>query len=267
MNVVQKTLDKLNKNEIDITDESMLMVKCQQQNTDFLINYWCTKDPTFFEDCNVDSITQKSNSSVVLNCKCGHSMTYNTLTADYVCENCGLCSYNSDMGYSFGKKPIEEMDIGRQKRINKYKRMTNLKTILRNLQAYCSPLNEKVYKFVQKHTPFNGTLLHLKSTMKTEGISKYNQKIHLIYGLVNPDYVPLKLSREEYKRIFHAFYEIVRIFENLDKKSRSNFISYHLALYFICTDLKYMHVLSHLLLPKGDKTFNKQINAWREILD
>lgn len=270
MNIVDITLRELKNGNVKSDDEANLMLKCHLQDTEFLIQYWCLSNPDVLEKLKNRECKPMRNSHECMSC--GYEMTYNCVTSDLVCHNCGACSYNSDMGYEYGKKPIEEMTLGVQKRINRYKRMTNLKTILRNLQAYCSPLGKRVYAFIAKNKPFSGTMEELRDLLKSHGLSGYNQKIHLIASLVSHNYKPLVLTREQYRCIYRAFYQIVYKFETLKmenkiEKPRKNFISYHLALYFICTDLEYDHVLPHLILPKGCKTVNKQIMTWRNIVN
>lgn len=186
--------------------------------------------------------------------KCGSKdVTYDVITADMTCHRCGNCAYNSDIGYLYQKQTYEEMEHYTSYKKTVYSRVTNMKTILRNMQSYPSPLVPTTLEFILKNKGRTLTFSELRRDMKLCKLSHSYGKTHLIMSMINPEYKCLKLTRAQHMLIMCKFRDILDVFVN-EKFTRSNFLNYHYVIRTICVEHCLFHVIPHLFNLKCSMT-------------
>ena len=198
--------------------------------------------------------------------RCGcHDVTYDVITADMTCHHCGNCCYNSDIGYLYSKQTVEEMDHYTAYKKVIYSRITNMKTILRNMQSYPSPLVPATLEFVGKYKGSVLSFQELRQLMKKHRLSHSYSKTHLIMSMVNPQYKCLKLTRAQHMLILCKFKDILQVFTHENQFKRSNFLNYHYVIKCICIEYQLYHVLPHLFNLKCIVTVQKHTEIMEAI--
>lgn len=199
-------------------------------------------------------------------CKsCGSENTYYCVeTADQVCE-CGIARHVPELVYLYGAQTFDEMDHYKSVKVNKYCRITNLKTILRNLQAYPSPLPNIVKIFVNQNRGKYLSFENLRLLMKKFSLGKFYSKIHLIMNLVNPFYKPCRISKENYCKIVNDFSEIMELLMETCKGFRKNSLNYFFLIELICRKHLIFGLEEHLLKLRCKSTKLKQLNIIKKI--
>lgn len=240
----------------------MVLRACGTKALEVVHAFWRKYDPTKLIVTKAVDVRK-----AVQFCDVCHStdFAYDLKSADLICCSCGRCTYNSTIGYTYGRMPYEEAEHFQLHKINKYKRMTNLKTILRNLQAYASPMNDELMLFAEKYRGSALTLQEVRVLMKRHKLGKFYSKLHMITAMLSSAYTPLRLSQRDTILIMGAFRTKVRQFEFNNVVGRKNFVSYHYALKQICTELNLLHVLPHLLPLKCSNTYVVQSRIWRSL--
>lgn len=232
------------------------LVACAQKNYDIVTSFAFTHG---IREEVVLTETQITAANYV--CKrCGsRNVTYDVITADMTCHMCGTCTYNSDIGYLYQKQTIEEMDHYTAYKKVVYSRITNMKTILRNLQSYPSPLPIQTLEFINQYKGSVITFVELRKMMKRSKLSHSYSKTHLIMSMINPEYQCLKLTRPQHMLIMCKFRDILHVFTTENKFHRSNFLNYHYVIRCISLEYDLGHVLPHLLELKCRITIDKHM--------
>ena len=187
-------------------------------------------------------------------------------TNELVCTNCA-CS--TDLPIAHNRR--EWADFRSFTRVVKYYRVVNMKSILRNLQAYPSPLTPRIREFIKENRPNRGmTIKSLRRKLLTQKVKVSYTMAPNILSCINPDYKPLRLTAMEREDIVNAFRLIAKTFEDLkaggESDGRKNFLNYHYALLMISRRLKIEEKLRpHLLLPKGIASSRKHSILWKRI--
>jgi hypothetical protein len=200
-------------------------------------------------------------------CMCGTpTCVYDSKVCELICTTCGICSNAVDVAPHWGTAHWESKDCRQVPQNTYYKRLTNLKTIMRNLQGYPSPLTPSVMSFVNRHRPDNTmTLVTLRKLLRAENVKVPLQMSPTILNSINPTYKLLKLSSIQLTTIVNRCSGILQTFKRLQKIGeikRKNFLNYHYVIGQICTVLEYNHVLPYLTLPKGRATLKEHDSIW-----
>jgi hypothetical protein len=241
---------------------------CSTHDFTAMCDYWV------FHDLPVPGMVDDSTEEILesSHCTCGGTLLYNVHTCDYVCDQCGLCNYQpNDMYHHFGAQQFESMHHTTVHRINRYKRITNLKTILRNLQGYSTAFHPLLREFIAEiKGTRNLTIDSLRVLMKKEHLSRFYHKAYSIMSIVSPEYVPLRIKSDNLRCIIGCFNLYVREFEHTVKRVRKNFVTYHYALRMICLEYGFLYIIPYLNLLRSDTTEKSQNIVWinlRERID
>lgn len=186
-----------------------------------------------------------------------------------ICISCGICTYDSSI-HPANFVEWESHDHRSYTRIVKYSRMVNMKSILRNLQGYPSPLKPPIRSFIAEVRPWPElTISGLRMELRRRKLSVSLDMCPNILESINPTYQPLRLTHAQEVCILGEFYRIVSTFISLQaegKIKRKNFLSYHFVLSKIIRRVNLGTFMRRfLILPKCKATQIKQEREWRKI--
>lgn len=201
----------------------------------------------------------------------GTSLIYDSERCDRICTTCGMCIYDSEIR-PVGFMEWETKDCRSTIRIVKYSRIVNMKSILRNLQGYPSPLKPEVKELISELRPCSDmTISKLRLEFRRRKIKVSLDMCPSILEIINPTFKPLRLSKSQETLIIGEFFRITKVFKLLQdegKIKRKNFLSYHFILSKIIVRRKIgSFVRKFLILPKCETTKVKQQRDWRKIRD
>lgn len=185
-------------------------------------------------------------------------------SADIICFECGI---SRAAGPNVSREPHWETK-DQYCMIKKvfYDRVVNMRTILRNMQAYPSPLPPKVKAFIERHR--GNTALHIHSLRRLMKLEKVNYTLKMaptILEIINPEYKTLKLNGDEMRLIMNKFKKVVEVFDELKREGlivRKNFLHYNYVLSKICPGLGIPKILPFLIMPKIASTRIKHDEMW-----
>lgn len=145
-----------------------------------------------------------------------------------------------------------------------------MKSILRNLQGYPSPLTPSMKNLIMNLRPApEMSIGDLRREIRKRNIRMSLDMCPNILECINPNYKPVKLSRHEERTILGEFYKIVTVFSILQKGGairRKNFLSYHFVISkIISRERLSRRIRKFLILPKCKTTMVKQEREWRKI--
>lgn len=253
-------------------DGSLEMLKyieaCVEKDEEKCIEYWMVYENVndvihMIHEERYQGNTEEGNDFYCLNCS-KISCLYDHKSADVICYDCGISrTAGPNVSRTVQWETKDQYQI-----IKKvfYDRVVNMKTILRNMQAYPSPLPQKVTSFIMRHRGNRSlTIKGLRKLMKNEKLSFSLKMAPTILEMINPDYKTLKLNGSEMQSIINMFKRVIIVFDELKdcgKIVRKNFLHYNFVLCKICKRLGIEKVINHLVMPKIRSTILKHEELW-----
>ena len=113
------------------------------------------------------------------------------------------------------------------------------------------------------------TIMGLRREIRRRRLAVSLDMCPTILECINPEFTPLRLTRDEERRILGEFHRIITVFATLQHEGRikrKNFLSYHFVLGKITSRLRMGGFMrKFLLFPKCKSTTLKQEKEWRKI--
>lgn len=168
-----------------------------------------------------------------------------------ICPDCGITlECNMDTGYS--------------KRSQAYKRMTHFKDWLTKTQAKHTPCIPKDLIDKCRKCP-DKTFKGIKTLLRKNNQTKFYEDIYFILSVVEPSYVPFKLSVHEETLMCCLFMRVQKVWDTVKPLKRKSMISYPFIVSELLDMINRPELKSYFHLPRYNKVLEYKTHFKRII--